>query len=125
MGNRTACELDGGVRVTWTYDDAYRLTRERRDGANSYDVTYTYDPAGNRTLKLAGLRTTYTYDAANQLTTEQRLTILITTSYDGNGNTLVTSTNVTGPLITMTWDDEDRMKSVDHSDSARTFFPLS
>jgi hypothetical protein len=34
--------------VTWSYDNNYQLTRERRSGANAYDITYTYDPVGNR-----------------------------------------------------------------------------
>ena len=54
-----------------TYDDTYQLTRERRSGTDSYDVTYTYDPVGNRLVQNdSGTLTTYTYDAANQIEIE-------------------------------------------------------
>ena len=36
--------------TTWNYDTTYQLTRERRNGANSYDTTYSYDAAGNRVI---------------------------------------------------------------------------
>jgi YD repeat-containing protein len=59
----------GGDRTTWTYDTLSRLTRERRSGANAYDLTYTYDPVGNRATKLTGgVTTTYSYDGADELT---------------------------------------------------------
>ena len=74
VGNRTnVAELDGG-RTTWSYDRTYQLTREHRYGplsweglsvdqwdamtvdgwatmepsgaGASYNITYTYDPAG-------------------------------------------------------------------------------
>jgi YD repeat-containing protein len=68
--NRTARTESSGILVTWSYDNTYQLLRERRSGANAYDVTYTYDAAGNRGTKLeGGTRSTYTYDSANQLST--------------------------------------------------------
>jgi hypothetical protein len=57
------------TRVSWSYDTTYQLTRERRSGTTfAYDTTYSYDPAGNRRLKIdSGSVTTITVDAANQL----------------------------------------------------------
>ena len=53
-------------------NSAHHLTRERRSGANAYDITYTYDPVGNRLTKIeGGATTTYSYDAANQIETEE------------------------------------------------------
>src|SRR5206468_2479193 len=67
VGNRNRIIESSGIRVTWSYDADYQLTRERRSGANAYDITYTYDPAGNRRTKLQdAVTTTYTYDAASQ-----------------------------------------------------------
>ena len=34
-GSRTSVLEAGGDRVTWTYDDANRLTREQRSGASA------------------------------------------------------------------------------------------
>ena len=60
MGNRTSCLETGTSRVTWSYDATYQLTGEHRTGTVAYRDTYTYDPAGNRTLKIHdGVRTTY------------------------------------------------------------------
>ena len=66
-------EVDGSV-VTWSYDPTYQLTNEQRSGANSYNITYVYDPVGNRTLLVnSGAPTTYTYNAANQMATSQTM----------------------------------------------------
>ena len=40
-----------GTTTTWTYDPTYRLLNEHRSGGpagTSFNVTHTYDPAGNR-----------------------------------------------------------------------------
>ena len=42
-----------GDRVTRSYDKTYQLTNEQRSGSNSYNITYTYDPVGNRTNNLS------------------------------------------------------------------------
>ncbi len=65
--NRTsALELSGDL-TAWTCDASYQLVHEQRAGSHEFNVTYTCDPAGNRTAQDdAGERTTYTYDAANQ-----------------------------------------------------------
>jgi uncharacterized protein RhaS with RHS repeats len=56
----------------WSYDATYQLTGEHRTGSSPYLDTYTYDPTGNRLLKIHdGARTTSVYDAANQLTYSQ------------------------------------------------------
>jgi RHS repeat-associated protein len=106
MGNRSGVTEANGDIVTWSYDNAYQLTRERRSGANAYDIIYTYDPVGNRLTKLeGGVTTTYTYDAANQITTEQTPTQMTTFTFDDNGSTVVE--NAAGALTTYTWDIEN------------------
>jgi RHS repeat-associated protein len=97
-----------GDRVTWAYDALYQLTRERRSDTNAYDITYTYDCAGNRLTKLTGgATTTYAYDAANELTTETTTGGVTTYSYDADGN--VTVKNAAGSRTTHTWDGESRL----------------
>jgi YD repeat-containing protein len=52
---------------------ANQLLHEGRAGSFQFNTTYSYDPAGNRTLRIdSGVRTTSTYDAANQCWNELR-----------------------------------------------------
>ena len=94
--------------MTYSYDNAYQLTRERRSGANAYDVTYSYDPVGNRLTKIeGGTTTTYSYDAANQLNVEVTPSARTTYTYDANGNTSVI--NAAGSRTTYSWDLENHI----------------
>jgi len=108
VGNRRrVTEVDGSV-VTWAYDNTYQLLGQRRWGSNSYAITYTYDPAGNRlTQRNSGTPTTYSYDVANELLTQQDLTGRTTFSYDANGNQNL-QTIPGGARTTWTWDFENR-----------------
>ncbi|QDT22402.1 RHS repeat domain-containing protein [Gimesia chilikensis] len=102
-GNRTQVVEDTGDRVTWTYDDTYQLTREHRSGTDAYNVTYTYDPVGNRLTSDDGTTiTTYVYDEANRTKTTDDGTVVTTYSFDAAGNqrTVEDSDGVT----TYTWD---------------------
>ena len=61
--------------ITWSYDPTYQLVNEDYGGGTgagdpsaAYNTTYTYDPAGNRSLLDAtGVITTTTYDAGDQI----------------------------------------------------------
>jgi RHS repeat-associated protein len=118
-GNRTVVVEASGDRITYSYDNAYQLTREARSGANAYDVTYTYDAVGNRLTKLeSGVITTSTYDAATQLSVGNAGGTLTTYSYDANGNTSVI--NVAGSLTTNTWDIENHLTVVQLPAGTRT-----
>jgi len=111
-GNRSrVLEADGSV-VSWNYDPTYQLTNEQRSGANSYNITYTYDAVGNRTVMVNnGVPTTYTYNAANELATNQGVAGVTTYTFDGCGN-LLTSLAPGGQLTTNTWDGESRLTQV-------------
>ena len=66
VGNRlTMVDPDG--TTTYTYDNLYRLTKVTYP--NGEQVTYAYDPMGNRTSMTSSLHgtTSYTYDAADRL----------------------------------------------------------
>jgi YD repeat-containing protein len=112
-GTRTTVVEPAGVTVTREYDNAYRLTSEKRENAGGvlYRDTFTYDEVGNRTLlhNAAG-RTTFTYDAANQLQTAQLNAALTTYTYDNNGNLEVE--NASGTRTTHTWNDENQLTQV-------------
>jgi RHS repeat-associated protein len=102
-----------GIRVTYTYDNDYRLTREHRTGSTPFDITYTYDDAGNRTGMLLNSTsaTTYTYDARNALTEEEDSSGVTTYQYDNRGSRTakITSTGTT----TYTYDIESRLTRID------------
>ncbi len=123
VGNRTRVTEASGDRVTWSYDAAYQLRRERRSGANGYDVTHTYDPAGNRTVKAAsGVRTTFAYDAADQLVSRDDATTLTNYTFDGAGNQVIEQAKA-GARTTYAWDGESRMTVARVSnDAARVTF---
>ncbi|MHB8638094.1 MAG: RHS repeat domain-containing protein [Fimbriimonadaceae bacterium] len=112
-GNRLHRVENDGTLVTWTYDATNQLIRERRNGGNSYDTTYSYDAAGNRLVKLDNsVRTTYTCDAVNQLSkfvdsSGNRTTF----SYDATGNQR-TQQVPGGGITTNTWDLENRLTKV-------------
>jgi len=112
VGNRTRVqEVDGSV-LTWSYDPTYQLTNEQRSGANSYNITYTYDATGNRTLMVNnGAPTTYAYNAANELATSQTSAGVTTYTSDGDGN-LLTSLAPGNQLTTNTWNGENRLTQV-------------
>jgi len=102
VGNLIATTETNGDIITYTYDSAYQLTREQHVSAHPYDITYTYDAAGNRLTKVdSGTTTTYAYDVANQLETEETTSGITTFTFDANGNTYVEDAG--GDLTTYTW----------------------
>ena len=112
MGNRLRVVESTGNRVTWSYDKTYQLTNEQRSGSNAYNITYTYDPVGNRLVLInGGVRTTSTYDAANELTRSQASAGITTYTSDAAGN-LLTSRNPSSQRTTNTWDFENRLTQV-------------
>ncbi len=112
VGNRTRVVEANGVRVTWNYDNKYQLTRERRNGGNAYDITYSYDAAANRRVKFEdAIRTTYAYDSANQLRYHDDNTGRTTYTFDANGNQRIVK-SPSGSLTTNTWDYENKLTKV-------------
>ncbi len=87
----------------YAYDDAYRLSAEQiTGGAPTETLSYSYDALGNRLARNSRLlpQQWFSYDANDRLTTD---------SYDANGNTLVGRTSPTEPLVSDTYDFEDRL----------------
>ena len=113
VGNRTAVREADGSRVTWSYDATYQLTGEHRTGSNAYRDTYTYDPTGNRLVKIHdGARTTSAYDAANQLRYTEDAAGRTTYTFDADGNQQrILAPN--GDRTTYVWDYENRMTRVE------------
>ena len=112
IGNRLGVTEADGTVVTWRCDPTYQLTNEVRGGANAYNVTYSYDPVGNRlTMRDRGVPTTYAYDVANQLLTWEDSTGTTTVTFDANGNLLVTDSASAG-TTTNSWDFENKLTQV-------------
>ena len=112
VGNRQRVVESTGNRVTWSYDKTYQLKNEQRSGSNGYNITYTYDPVGNRLIVInGGVRTTSSYDAANELTRSQVVAGITTYTSDAAGN-LLTSRNPSIQITTNTWDFENRLTQV-------------
>ena len=113
VGNRlTQAELDGTL-LTFAYDPAYQLINEQRNGANGYNTSYLYDPAGNRLVKNDdGALTTHLYNSADQLLTVTPPTGEVTTStWDANGN-LATEKAANGLVTSYSWDEENRLAQI-------------
>jgi RHS repeat-associated protein len=112
VGNRLRVVESTGNRVTWTYDNTYQLKNEQRSGSNSYNITYTYDPVGNRLTEInGGVRTTSAHDAANELVKTQVAAGVTTITFDANGNLLL-SRNPSNQRTSYTWDFENRLSQV-------------
>jgi RHS repeat-associated protein len=112
VGNRVGVKESSGDRTSWTFDKAYQLVREFRTGATAFNVTYAYDPAGNRSVQTdSGTRTSYTLDAANQLTLENTSGARTSYTNDSCGNR--TLKNAPGGMVFYAWDEKNRLKQVD------------
>jgi hypothetical protein len=127
-GNVKAVKFSYGVaptpaNVTYMLDKDYRLTNERRtDGAGgvSFNISYTYDAANNRTKKQdGGVVTTYSYSARNTLEKAESPGQVVTYQYDNRGNRTV---RIAGAQrTTSTYDIESRLTGLDDGASVRSF----
>lgn len=116
VGRRTTLTLPNRVSTEYQYDVSSRLTALTYRSATGLlgDLTYTYDPAGNRTGVGGSFARTLlpepvasaTYDAANrQLTFGDKAM-----TYDANGNL----TSITDPsgVTSFTWDARNRLTAL-------------
>jgi len=113
LGRRTLLTLPNGVSTEYQYDLASRLTALIYRNASGVlgDLSYQYDPAGNR-LRVGGsfarsllpdAVASATYDAANRQTVfgDKSMT------FDASGN--VTAISDPSGLTTLAWDARDRL----------------
>jgi len=113
-GQQTVKEDGRQYRTSSTYDAAGRLTEQVlhgdvRTGTSAYDVSFEYDPAGNRLERIdaAAGRTTYAYAAANELLTAKTTAGTTTYTYDATGNRTEKETSTA--TTTYTWDPSNRL----------------
>jgi len=109
---RTRLTLPNGVKTEYAYDVSSRLTglTYKLGAATQGNLTYTYDPASQRTKVggswarslLPAAVTSATYDAANQQT-----------AFDGQSQTFDLNGNLTGDgTNTYTWDARNQLASI-------------
>jgi RHS repeat-associated protein len=106
-GHRLSVAEGSGRTVNYTYDAAYRLTREVVSGvpnsAGNGVVDYAYDLVGNRLSRISSLEgvlsATSAYDANDRLLSD---------AYDANGNT------ISADGLAYVYDFENRIKSANN-----------
>lgn len=85
-GQRVSVQEVSGTRTDWTYDEAYRLLREKvvnASGTTLSELVYAYDRAGNRkSMTQNGVTTLYQYNQLDQLTNAGPVQY----DYDDRGN---------------------------------------
>jgi YD repeat-containing protein len=122
---RTSLALPNGITVEYQYDDAARLIGQLYRNATGVlgDLTYAYDPTGNRigtggsfarTLVPAAVPSSV-YDQANQ----QLAFGTVSQTFDNNGN-LLTQTDTTG-TTTYTWDARKRLAAINGPTTSAAF----
>ena len=81
-----------------------------RSGANSYNISYVYDPVGNRRCwRTAGAPTTSTYNAGNELVTSQASTGVTTIRVRRQWEPADVRIAPGNQWTTNTWDGENRL----------------
>ncbi len=109
VDNRISMTVGGSDVHGYTYDDIYRLTHV--DYPTAPDVTYNYDPAGNRLSVINGGTVSYTLNNLNQYADVDGVPY----TYDGSGNLTGDGAN------TYVYDAENRLVSATTSSVTATY----
>lgn len=121
-GHRTVEQISDGTITTWSYDGTYQLLNEYRTTTetilNGYNVTYTYDPVGNRLSRSSAVDSgtqsiTYAYSPANRLTGSVSSDGVISTYlYDQSGNQTQVESSESG-ITYLAWDARNQLATVE------------
>ena len=126
-GSITEMRFANGDVAQYDYDAKDQLTAEHRRGTLNYDITFTYDPVGNRLKQVRSgdikdpWEITYSYNAGDELLRESNRQETTFYGYDPNGNTTSKTVYRTADLTKpkpnpqsnaqFRWDYEDRIAS--------------
>jgi len=116
VGNVVYRKAASGDSTAYTYDALNRLTNIDYPGGATYDVTFQYDNANNRT-RMAGARDTlrYYYDQANRDTCEawkiDGRNKKVNYRYDGHDN-VNRITYPSGRIVNFNYDSADRLVKI-------------
>ena len=110
--------------TTYGYDALYELLQEtKKDSGNNTlsDISYTYDPVGNRlTRNLNGTAYSYVYDHNNKLSSVTANSQTSNFGYDGAGNMTSVGAGLL-PAWTLTYNDENQLVNVAHGGVTDTY----
>jgi len=121
-GRRSSLTLPNGVTTNYTYDNGSRLLNLEHKHPISQileSLTFSYDPAGNRTsmsrpsvsLPLPNAASNITYNQANEMMTfTPAISSTRNMTYDANGS-MTSVTNSCG-TTTYTWDVRNRLSAI-------------
>jgi RHS repeat-associated protein len=104
---------DGSGTTTYTYDPTNQLASVHSTAAGTADVTYGYDPGGNR---VSAGQSTATIGQGNRLLTDGTYNY----TYDNEGNLTRRTEIATGNYRVLTWDYRNRLTSVADFNAAGT-----
>lgn len=117
--------LGDASSLSYTYDDANRLTSETQQitsDSGPKTVSYAYDADGNRTSITypSGSTATLGYSSRNQLNSIVSGAITATYVYDGNGSPL-SKTLGSGVTTNFTYDNAGRVQTIDNLKNSVSF----
>ena len=108
--------VDNDGTTTYTYDALNRLLTVAYPTGSPANVSYTYDPMGNRlTLTQSGVTTTYVYNNADQLTSSTTSGVPTNFTWDNNGNMLTKGSQ------TFTWDRANRLAGLTNGGTTASY----
>jgi RHS repeat-associated protein len=123
--NQTQCfGYDGRHRLTTAYTNTAGCTKPADgSGPDPYNLTYTYDGAGNITSSTSnGTATTYTYPAQGSNAVRPHAVTAVGTNtytYDADGN--LATRSIGGASSTLTWDPAGQLASVATAGASTSF----
>jgi len=103
--------------VNYFYDSSYQLIEEQRSGDAASDITYAYDPSGNRVSKSVTINgqtvtTSYTYDAGDKMLTAGGTNF----GYDDSGN-MTSASGGSSASVAHNWNDRPTTVTVGSASS--------
>jgi len=128
-GNTTKITENGNRVIEYGFDKLSQITSEKiTNGADVNEFKFVYDKWGNRTsLTSPHEKTSYKYTSGNdQLkNADYNNRLLVDTTYDKNGNiTNEKYTRLGNKMrdVTYTWNNRNKLSSIEYSDSSRPSF---
>jgi RHS repeat-associated protein len=129
VGRLSDKTLPNGIKATYTYDDADRVTSiaySKTDGTVIEVVTYSYDAAGQRISRGDGQAPpsdtafSATYDEANRLTAITINGEVFSLAYDDNGN-LISKIGLNSGATIYTWTANNQLAAISGPNVSATF----
>jgi RHS repeat-associated protein len=122
-GKKATATENGGSVVTYTYDNAGRLTGESRTGLASFAASYTLDADGNRTSQSTGTATTaFAYDTDDALTSVSSTTGGLNNAYTYNANGDQVTRTLNGTTFALAYNSKGELAQITSASSPTKSF---